>query len=508
MKNITKLIWLITLTAIIAFGVAACGNLFNKDDDNDDNNNDSTSKKSTPVYGDFNISGTGTFDFDYKLRKVTVAAKPNKTTGAVTVYYTGTGGTKYEKNDSEPLFKGTYSVTFDVAEAEGWNEAKGLYAGAIIISDGTPAAPTGLSASIASETSIKLNWSSVSKATSYYVHYMSEDDTELTKTAVLGTTTYTHTADPDKNYWFYVTAVNSLGESEYSAVKAIATKMPVAPNEVSPITTSASAITVRWSAVDGASTYKVYRDTDQAGSNKTELTTSAASNSFSATGLTANTTYYFWVKAVNAFGESDFSPAGSAKTWESGGTSTWTANLRAEVLSGNLIWLNWREVSGASRYRVYYTTGSPSNAKGAIAASINQTIFEAQPNTTYYFWVVYITGFTNESGYSEMVVIGSGSPPPPPPPTPPSSALSTPPAGGGEGQRVCTNCLGIKGCCINGRPPWYDCYYTGYINCLKCDGNGDIKGVICSKCKGSKKEECGTCNGTGKCFRCGGTGLK
>jgi len=31
----------------------------------------------------------------------------NKTTGAITVYYTGTGGTVYEKNEGEPLFEVT-----------------------------------------------------------------------------------------------------------------------------------------------------------------------------------------------------------------------------------------------------------------------------------------------------------------------------------------------------------------------------------------------------------------
>jgi hypothetical protein len=81
--------------------------------------------KQTPVVGDFNISGIGTFDYDGTAKTVTITPKPNKSTGEITVYYNG--------SVTAPIPINTYSVTFDVAESEGFNEANGLLAGSITI---------------------------------------------------------------------------------------------------------------------------------------------------------------------------------------------------------------------------------------------------------------------------------------------------------------------------------------------------------------------------------------
>jgi len=513
MKNLFKVLTITALIAVIGFSMIACGDLFNKDDEED--TYVYTPPNQTPSLSDFTVSGIGTFDFDYTLRKVTVAAKPNKTTGTTTVYYTGTGSTVYEKNEGEPLFKGTYSVTFDVAAASGWNEAKGLSAGTITIADGTPAVPTGLSASIASNTSIKINWTAASKATSYKVYYISDGDTALTLAGtVLGntTTTYTHiNTSANKNYWYYVTAVNSLGESNYSAVKAIATKAPDAPAQVVPTATSSSKMTVRWSEVTGATSYQIYWTLTQGG-NKT------AGNTFTSTScdlanIPANTTVYCYVKAINVFGESDFSPVGSATTWAAGTAGTWNANLRATYVSGTMIEIAW--TGNYTYYTVYYSTDPSSITDESKRICIvnflpfnNYLDSQVQPNTTYYYWVKYQYGSfgVNSSGFSEMLVVGSGSAPPPPPPTPPSSSLSTPPAGGAVGARVCTVCGGTKDCVSK----IYSCY-NGYIDCHSCSGlfsSGSSSGKVCTTCKGTKKEKCGTCNGTGKCFSCGGTGVR
>jgi formylglycine-generating enzyme required for sulfatase activity len=83
----------------------------------------------TPTVTDFNISGTGTFTYDGNPKIVTVTAKEGKTSGAITVNYNG--------NVGDPSAVGTYTVTFDVAAATGWNAASGLAAGTLTISDGS-----------------------------------------------------------------------------------------------------------------------------------------------------------------------------------------------------------------------------------------------------------------------------------------------------------------------------------------------------------------------------------
>jgi hypothetical protein len=104
---------LIGIVAIIALGfcIVACGG-------GGDGNQ-------TPVVGDFNISGTGTFDYDGTAKIVTISPKPDKSTGAITVYYNG--------SVTAPIAINTYSVIFDVAEAEGFNAENGLVAGTLEI---------------------------------------------------------------------------------------------------------------------------------------------------------------------------------------------------------------------------------------------------------------------------------------------------------------------------------------------------------------------------------------
>jgi len=89
-------------------------------------------EKPTPVAADYNISAN-LIQTEGSVDAITVSAKSGKSPGAVTVYYTGTGGTAYAKSAALPTAVGTYSVTFDVAAAEGWNAATGLSAGTLTI---------------------------------------------------------------------------------------------------------------------------------------------------------------------------------------------------------------------------------------------------------------------------------------------------------------------------------------------------------------------------------------
>jgi hypothetical protein len=94
--------------------------------------NSSSGPNQTPIASDYNISGIGTFTADGTARVVTVTAKSGKSPGTVTVYYSG--------STTAPSAAGTYTVTFNVAAATGWNAVSGLSAGTLIInaSDNTP----------------------------------------------------------------------------------------------------------------------------------------------------------------------------------------------------------------------------------------------------------------------------------------------------------------------------------------------------------------------------------
>ena len=89
-----------------------------------------TIEKVTPTASDYNISGIGTFPYDDSSKTVTITPQTGKSTGARTVKYNG--------STTAPSVVGTYTVTFDVAEATNFNAASGLFAGILTIEIGTP----------------------------------------------------------------------------------------------------------------------------------------------------------------------------------------------------------------------------------------------------------------------------------------------------------------------------------------------------------------------------------
>jgi hypothetical protein len=130
------------IMAIIVFSMVSCDNGSNYEGAESVGNNDNSDLvtdespqtpqipppvqvNQTPVAGDFTISGTGTFTYNGSPRPVTVTPKPGKSTGAITVKYNG--------NTTTPSAAGAYTVTFDVAEATGFNPASGLNAGTLTI---------------------------------------------------------------------------------------------------------------------------------------------------------------------------------------------------------------------------------------------------------------------------------------------------------------------------------------------------------------------------------------
>jgi hypothetical protein len=63
-------------------------------------------------------------------------------------------------------------------------------------------------------------------------------------------------------------------------------------------------VTLTWGAVAGATSYNVYRATTSGGEGATPFATGVTGTSYTNTGLTNGTTYYYQVTAVNASGES------------------------------------------------------------------------------------------------------------------------------------------------------------------------------------------------------------
>ena len=111
----------------------------------------------TPLASDYSISGIGIYTYNGNPRTVSVTPTANASSGAVTAYYTGSGGTNYPQSQTAPVNAGTYTVTFNVAAADGWNPATGLSAGTVTINRDGGATVSSPALNNATNSSITIN---------------------------------------------------------------------------------------------------------------------------------------------------------------------------------------------------------------------------------------------------------------------------------------------------------------------------------------------------------------
>jgi len=193
-----------------------------------------------------------------------------------------------------------------------------------------PSAPAGLSAT-AGNAQVSLTWSASTGATTYNLYRSTTAGGEGTSPIVTGISgnSYTNTGLTNgTTYYYKVAAVNSAGTStlsaEASATPASTVTVPAAPTALTAVAGN-GLVGLAWSASSGATSYNLYRGTTSGGEGTTPVVTGITANSYSNTGLTNGTTYYFKVAAVNSVGTSGLSNEVSAKP-AAAGTMTATAS--------------------------------------------------------------------------------------------------------------------------------------------------------------------------------------
>ena len=174
-----------------------------------------------------------------------------------------------------------------------------------------PASPTNLTAT-AGSTQISLSWTASSGAASYNIYRSTTSGNETLLQSGVTTTSFINTGLTNGITYFYkVAAVNSAGASGLSN-EAFATPQVGAPAAPTNLTATAgnSQVTLSWTASNGAASYNIYRSTTSG--NETLLQSGVTTTSFTNTGLTNGTTYFYKVAAVNAGGTSALSNEASA----------------------------------------------------------------------------------------------------------------------------------------------------------------------------------------------------
>jgi hypothetical protein len=136
-----------------------------------------------------------------------------------------------------------------------------------------------------------------------------------------------------------------------------------APQNVTVTAQGSTSAVLSWSAVSGASGYRIYQ---VSGSQSTLLgTVSASTTSATITGLTAGSTVSFKVEAYNSTTVAD--SIAVSVTLPSGLAAP--QNVTATALSSTSAKLTWTAVSGASGFRIFQVNGSQSTLLGSVSST-------------------------------------------------------------------------------------------------------------------------------------------
>ena len=193
----------------------------------------------------------------------------------------------------------------------------------------SPAAPSGLTATPASSSLITLTWNAVTPPSNCTVNSYSvfrsttsgfTPSSANQVASVAGRTSYSDGGlAASTTYYYVVEAVDANGASAPSSQASATTQAtggtcssaPAAPAGLAATSPSSSTINLSWVAVTPPSnctisSYSVFRSTTGGftPSSSNQVASGLTATSFSNTGLTASTTYYYKVEALDAFGAS------------------------------------------------------------------------------------------------------------------------------------------------------------------------------------------------------------
>ena len=264
-----------------------------------------------------------------------------------------------------------------------------------------PAAPSGLTATTASNTQINLSWTDNANNEDVFQieRCTGVSCSSFAQIATVGpnVTTYQNTGlTASTSYSYRVRANNTAGNSLYTntgtAVTAATVVIPVAPTNLTATSISPTQINLAWTDnADNEDGFQIERCTGPSCANFTQIATVGPNvTTYPNTGLTASTSYSYRVRAYNTAGSSAYSntaPATTAPTLPAAPTS-----LTALAVSPSQINLSWTDNSNnEDGFQI-------ERCQGASCSSFVQ-IVTVGPNVTTY----QNTGLTAGTSYSYRV---------------------------------------------------------------------------------------------------------
>lgn len=262
---------------------------------------------------------------------------------------------------------------------------------------------------------ITIRWGAVNGATEYEVFRATSKSGKYTKIGATAETQFVNTVTSGKTYYYKVRikcvagAIVTYGAlSGYKSAKAL----PRAPVNAAALTTG-KGIQISWDASDGATKYEIYRATKANG--KYKKVKEVSGTTFTNTGLTPKTKYYYKVRVLRV-GSTKVTSAFSAAVSALAPPYT-PAKPKAASFPYN-VRLSWPKAKGASGYEVWY-----SDAADGTFAKLDEYYGQDKKNAycwhvveelgrTFYYKVrsYYYSSALGANVYSNFSSVVSGSP--------------------------------------------------------------------------------------------------
>jgi PQQ-dependent dehydrogenase (s-GDH family) len=271
-----------------------------------------------------------------------------------------------------------------------------------------PTAPTNLSASNVTQSSLTLNWTASTDNVGVAGYDVYRNGTKINTSLVTGVTYAVTGLTAATAYQFYVQAKDAAGNtSANSAVFAVTTpdtQAPTVPANLAAADITQTSLTLSWTAATdnvGVTGYDVYQDNVKINSAPVTATT------YDISGLTTSTTYIFYVQASDAAGNTTNSsnlPVTTAGPPDTTAPST-PANLAANNVTQSSVTLSWDTATdnvGVAGYDIYQNNVKI-NSTLVTTTTYNVTGLTALNNYTFYVTAVDAAG--NTSGNSDTVSI-------------------------------------------------------------------------------------------------------
>ena len=209
--------------------------------------------------------------------------------------------------------------------------------------------------SVSSEKSgVRINWKKVKGADFYRVYRVENGENKLIKSTIDGDelTYLDKKVENNKVYKYVVRAVNEASSNGFAAPcsSAVSTRYTVAPSKIT-LSNADGKVNVSWSAVDGATGYRVYRRTiatDGTVSDWKYLSDKITARKYYDKSAKSGRTYEYAVRVYSNGGNSDLY---SQKKIVYLDAPEFTASATTKGIK-----LAWDKVSGATIYRVYRKT--------------------------------------------------------------------------------------------------------------------------------------------------------